>query len=128
HSGGDEARLRQVLEALMAAQDGQFAVRLPFTRGTGLMAEIARTFNHVVGSNEALTTELVRLERVVRREGRMTERASLGEVKGSWKTSVDSINALIGDLVQPRTEGARGLVGVAEGDVTKKMALELEGQ
>jgi len=128
HSGAEEARLRQLLEALVAAQDGQFAVRLPFTRGTGLMAEIARTFNHVVGRNEALTTELVRLERVVRREGRMTERASLGEVKGSWKTSVDSINALIGDLVQPTTEVARVLVAVAEGDLTQKMALEIEGQ
>src|SRR2546428_252642 len=128
HSGAEEARLRPLLEALVAAQDGQFAVRLPFTRGTGLMAEIARTFNHVVGRNEALTTELVRLERVVRREGRMTERASLGEVKGSWKTSVDSINALIGDLVQPTTEVARVLVAVAEGDLTQKMALEIEGQ
>src|SRR5438132_559609 len=128
HSGAEEARLRQLLEALVAAQDGEFAVRLPFTRGTGLMAEIARTFNHVVGRNEALTTELVRLERVVGREGRMTERASLGEVKGSWKTSVDSINALIADLVQPTTEVARVLVAVAEGDLTQKMALEIEGQ
>src|SRR5207253_1672488 len=128
HSGAEEARLRQLLEALVAAQDGEFAVRLPFTRGTGLMAEIARTFNHVVGRNEALTTEWVRLERVVGREGRMTERASLGEVKGGWKTSVDSINALIADLVQPTTEVARVLVAVAEGDLTQKMALEIEGQ
>src|SRR5438105_15915167 len=95
---------------------------------SGLMAEIARTFNHVVGRNEALTTELVRLERVVGREGRMTERASLGEVKGSWKTSVDSINALIADLVQPTNEVARVLGAVAEGDLTQKMALEIEGQ
>src|SRR5207244_4077927 len=127
-SGAGDARLRQLLEALVAAQDGEFAVRLPFTRGTGLMAEIARTFNHVVGRNEALTTELVRLERVVGREGRMTERASLGEVSGSWKTSVNSINALIADLVQPTTEVARVLVAVAEGDLTQKMALEIEGQ
>src|SRR3989442_1669525 len=128
HSGAEEARLRQLLEALVAAQDGQFAVRLPFTRGTGLMAEIARTFHRVLGRNEALTSELVRLERVVGREGRMTERASLGEVKGSWKTSVDSINALIGDLVQPTTEVGRVLIAVAEGDLTQKMALEIEGQ
>src|SRR5206468_6619027 len=90
--------------------------------------EIARTFNQVVARNEALTSELARLERVVGREGRMTERATLGEVTGSWKTSVDSINALIADLVQPTTEVARVLVAVAEGDLTQKMALEIEGQ
>ena len=83
HSGPEEARLRQLLDALTAAQHGEFDVRLPFTRGTGLMAEIARAFNQVVTRNDALTTEIVRLERVVGREGRMTERASLGDVAGS---------------------------------------------
>ncbi|HET9754095.1 MAG TPA: HAMP domain-containing protein, partial [Myxococcales bacterium] len=125
---GEEVRMRQLLEALTAAQHGDFEVRLPFTRGTGLMAEIARAFNQVVSRNEALTTEIVRLERVVGREGRMAERASLGDVAGSWKTSVHSINALIADLVQPTTEVARVLMAVAEGDLTQKMALEIEGQ
>src|SRR6266850_7624619 len=128
HSPGEEARLRQLLDALSAAQHGQFDVRLPFTRGPGLMADIARTFNQVMERNDALTTEIARLERVVGREGRMTERASLGDVAGSWKTSVESINALIADLVQPTTEVARVLVAVAEGDLTQKMALDIEGQ
>jgi len=126
--GGEEPRLRELLEALVAAQHGDFAVRLPFTRGSGVMAEIARAFNSTTARNEALTNEIVRLERVVGREGRMTERASLGEVSGSWATSVHSINALIGDLVQPTTEVARVLLAVAEGDLTQKMALEIEGQ
>src|SRR5207253_327433 len=68
------------------------------------------------------------LERVVGREGRMTERASLGDATGGWGTSVHSINTLIGDLVQPTTEVARVLIAVAEGDLTQKMALEIEGQ
>ena len=53
---------------------------------------------------------MVRVERVVGREGRMGERVSLGDVRGGWATSVSSINALIGDLVQPTTEVARVLV------------------
>src|SRR5712692_5530147 len=125
---GDDQRLRELLEALQAAREGDFAVRLPFTRGSGLMPDIARAFNSVVSRNEALTNEIVRLEKVVGREGRMTERASLGNVTGGWATSVSSINALIGDLVQPTTEVARVLIAVAEGDLTQKMALEIEGQ
>src|SRR5438105_2197425 len=120
-SGAEEARLRHLLEALAAARAGEFAVRLPFTRGASLMAEIARTFNQVVARNEALTSELARLERVVGREGRMTERATLGEVTGSWKTSVDSINALIADLVQPTT-------AVARGDLSRKITVDARGE
>ena len=129
HEGGADAqRVRDLLAALQAAQRGDFAVRLAFTSGNDLMAEVARAFNAVVARNEALTNEIVKLERVVGREGRMTERASLGEVTGGWRTSVNSINALIGDLVQPTTEVARVLIAVAEGDLTQKMALEIEGQ
>jgi len=123
HGAVDEQRLRELLGALDAARVGDFAVRLPFTRGSGVMHEIARAFNSVVSRNEALTNEIARLEKVVGREGRMTERASLGEVTGGWGTSVNSINALIGDLVQPTTEVARVLIAVAEGDLTQKMAL-----
>jgi HAMP domain-containing protein/signal transduction histidine kinase/CheY-like chemotaxis protein len=128
HGPGEDHRLRELLVALQAAGQGDFAVRLPFTRGSGLMPEIARAFNAVLSRNEALTGELVRVEKVVGREGRMTERASLGDVTGGWGTSVSSINALIGDLVQPTTEVARVLIAVAEGDLTQKMALEIEGQ
>ena len=71
---------------------------------------------------------MVRVERVVGREGRMTERVALREMNGGWAASVGSINALIGDLVQPTTEVARVISAVAEGDFTQKMALEIEGQ
>ncbi len=124
-----ELQLRRLLDALLAAERGDFAARLPLMRGDGLMRDIAKAFNGVIVKNEQLANEMVRVERIVGREGRMTERASLGDdVAGGWATSVGSINALIGDLVQPTTEVARVLIAVAEGDLTQKMALELEGQ
>ena len=49
-------------------------------------------------------------------------------MNGGWAASIGSINALIGDLVQPTTEVARVISAVAEGDFTQKMALEIEGQ
>src|SRR5262249_33661731 len=52
----------------------------------------------------------------------------LGKVAGGWATSVNSINALIGDLVQPTTEVSRVISAVAEGDFTQKMDLQIEGQ
>src|SRR3981081_4319176 len=58
----------------------------------------------------------------------MTDPASLGEVAGSWKAAGTAINALIADLGTTPTRVARVLVAVAEGDLTQKMALEIEGQ
>ena len=71
--------------AQRAMQGGDFAVRLPLERGRAV-DEIARAFNAVMGLNETLTDEIVRVERVVGREGRMTERAPLGDVRGGWAT------------------------------------------
>ncbi|HZS35242.1 MAG TPA: HAMP domain-containing protein, partial [Polyangia bacterium] len=118
----------ELLEALRAAQRGEFSTRLVMENGDQLLNDISAAFNGVIALNESLSKEIVRVERVVGREGRMTERASLGDVRGGWATCIDSVNALVGDLVQPTTEVARVLVAVAEGDLSQKMALEIDGQ
>src|SRR4051794_21284847 len=92
------------------------------------MSALASAFNRVASMNEAMVREMVRVERIVGREGRMTERASLGDASGGWSTSLHAINSLIGDLVQPTTEVARVISAVAAGDFTQKMALQIEGQ
>ena len=125
----DTPVLEEVLRALLAVESGDFAARLPVADSHGIIGDIARAMNAVAARNAALANEMVRVERVVGREGRMMERVSLGgEVTGGWATSVDSINALIGDLVQPTTEVARVISAVAGGDLTQKMALQLDGQ
>ncbi|MBV9825498.1 MAG: response regulator, partial [Alphaproteobacteria bacterium] len=45
-----------------------------------------------------------------------------------WETCVDSINTLIGDVVQPSTEVARVIGAVARGDLTQTMALDVDGR
>lgn len=52
----------------------------------------------------------------------------MGSVKGAWAVSVDSVNLLIGDLVQPTTEVARVITSVAKGDLSQKMSLEIDGR
>jgi HAMP domain-containing protein/signal transduction histidine kinase/CheY-like chemotaxis protein len=70
----------------------------------------------------------VRVGQIIGREGRMTERARLAGAEGAWSTTIDSVNGLIDDLVRPTTEVARVIVAVAEGDLSQKMALEIEGR
>src|SRR5712691_7087069 len=123
-----EARLRALQAALRAAVDGGFSVRLPSNGSGSLMSDIARDFNRLLELNGAMTIEITRVEQAVGREGRMTELASLPHAAGNWLLIPNSVNALISGLVQPSTEVARVISAVAEGDLTQKMALEIEGQ
>jgi signal transduction histidine kinase/HAMP domain-containing protein/PleD family two-component response regulator len=121
------ADLAQLLEALHAARGGDFSVRLT-PNGDPQFAEVARAFNELLDRNDRMSREISRVGKIIGREGRMTERFSLAEADGEWARSVDSLNALIDDLVRPTTEVARVIVAVAEGDLTQKMALKIGGQ
>jgi HAMP domain-containing protein/signal transduction histidine kinase/CheY-like chemotaxis protein len=124
----DERRFRNLIKALTAAGQGDFSVRLKVTHKDKLLDELAIGFNAVVERNEAITSEIIRVENAVRREGRMTERATVKSAVGGWQEIEDSINSLIGGLVQPTTEVARVIGAVAQGDLRQKMALEIDGQ
>src|SRR5437867_7738577 len=124
---GNEFDTRQLLAALMAFKRGDFSARLP-EDWTGVSGKIADTFNTVIETNERMTRELERIGRVVGKEGRITQRASIGEVTNSWADAIGSINNLIGDLVQPTSEMARVIGAVAKGDLSQTMATEIEGR
>jgi len=113
-----------LLTALSALKRGDFSVRLPMN-WTGLAGKVADTFNDVVELNQRMARELDRLSRVVGKEGRITQRASLGDVSGSWGDAISSVNDLIGDLVHPTSETARVIGAVAQGDLSQTMALEI---
>src|SRR6266511_4375361 len=126
-NGQEDDVLTRLEAALRAAAAGDFSHRLP-ARRKGVVGELEAAYNQLAERNAQLTAELVRLGRVVGREGRMTERASLDGAHGGWATAMDSVNGLVDDLVRPTTEVARVIVAVAEGDLTQKMALTIEGQ
>ena len=125
--GDDRLERRRLLRALTAFKRGDFSVRLPEDL-SGLDGKIADTFNEVIEINERLCRELGRVARVVGQEGRIAQRAELGEVGGGWTACVTSVNDLIGDLVLPTTETARVIGAVARGDLSQTMSLDIDGR
>ncbi|HEY3203855.1 MAG TPA: HAMP domain-containing protein, partial [Thermoanaerobaculia bacterium] len=118
---------RALLAALTRLKKGDFSARL----GHGLHGvdgRIADAFNDVVELNQRMSLELARLSRLVGKEGRIAERASLGDVRGSWAASVRSVNTLIADLVRPTIDTSRVIGAVAKGDLWQTMDLESEGR
>src|SRR5256886_10256503 len=62
------------------------------------------------------------------REGQINHRVRLPTAAGSWADCVESVNALIGDLVRPTSEMARVIESVARGDLSQRMLPEIDGR
>ena len=134
----DQARLLAALRGLRA---GDFGVRLPLD-WTGVPGTISEAFNEVVELNQRLVREFEHISRTVGREGKTEQRASLGSASGGWAASIESINLLIADLTQSNanvraqltdltrmaTDRDRVLSAVARGDLSQRVALDVDGR
>ena len=111
----------------MAFQKGDFSARLPVDQ-TGLSGKIFDTVNSIFEMNDRMREEFGRISNAVGKEGRISQRATLGGGAGGWADCVESVNELIGDLVRPSTEVARVIGAVAQGDLSQTMTLDVDGR
>jgi HAMP domain-containing protein/CheY-like chemotaxis protein/GAF domain-containing protein len=118
---------RLLLKTLRAFRKGDFTTRLPSDL-TGIDGDIAEAFNDIADLNQGLALELDRVAKVVGKEGQIGERGKLPAAKGCWSDCIDSVNSMIGDLVQPTVEVARVIGAVAKGDLSQAIELETDGR
>src|SRR5437588_596993 len=116
-----------LLKTLVAFKQGDFSTRLPGD-WTGEAGKIADTLNDIIALSDKTTKELERVSRAVGKEGKITHRAGVPAAAGSWLRLVDSTNLLIDDMARPTSEMARVIGAVANGDLSERMALEVEGR
>ncbi len=118
-----------LLKTLIAFKDGDFSVRMPVDQ-TGARGQTQRhTQRNIPLLNAQTASEFARISNAVGKDGKIGQRASLGSVSGGWADCIDSVNSLIGDLVQPSTEVARVIGAVAKRGISPQtMALEVDGQ
>src|SRR5476651_2093805 len=122
----EQLDIKLLLGTLMALKKGDFSARMP-SDWTGMSGKIADTLNDIIETKEKMVKAVTEVSRVVGREGRLTQRASVPNVAGGWATIISSVNTLIDDLVRPTTEMARVIGAVAKGDLSQTMALEVDG-
>ena len=118
---------RQLLAGLRALRRGDFTFRLPADR-VGIAGEIAAAFNDAAEVHKRMSREFDRISVLVGRDGRISQRASLGDVPGSWARYVECVNGLISDLTEPTAEVNRVLGAVAKGDLSQRITLAIDGR
>ena len=126
--GSRERSLHRLLAGLRAVNAGDFTVRLT-ANGDPLMADIIDVFNSVTQKQARLVEEIDARQHVRRARGQDARpRRRSASAGGQWSQAVDSVNSLITDLVQPTSEVSRVIKAVAEGDLSQKVELEIEGK
>ncbi len=116
-----------LLQVLSQVKAGDFAARMP-VHWTGVGGKIADGLNEIIGANQALGTELERVSRVVGKEGKLSQRMSFKGTDQVWGESIESVNSLIEDLVRPSNEMQRVIGAVADGDLSKKVSADVQGE
>src|SRR5205807_1994136 len=118
---------KALLQVLSSVKKGDFSARLP-SGWTGIDGKIADTLNDIIEMMWDSAKEMERVSRVVGKEGKLSQRATLPAAGGAWMTRVTALNHLVEDLARLTVEIARVIGAVAKGDLNQTIALEAEGQ
>jgi signal transduction histidine kinase/HAMP domain-containing protein/ActR/RegA family two-component response regulator len=121
------AQLAVLLGVLADVKAGNFSARAPLD-WTGLGGKVADTLNEVIIANEKFSDELARVDLVVGKQGRLSQRLSPAAGAQGWSRSAESVNTLIDALVRPTTEMQRVIGAVAGGDLSKKVTVDVSGE
>jgi HAMP domain-containing protein/signal transduction histidine kinase/CheY-like chemotaxis protein len=117
---------KDLLRVLRDVRAGDFSVRMPIDK-TGISGKICDTLNEIIDLNEKMMQEFTKAEKIIGKQGKLTERIPLPNSKGSWGTGIESLNTLISDLVNPTVEIAHVISSVAKGNLSEEMSIEVGG-
>src|SRR5947209_8539157 len=96
--------------------------------GRGEIQELKDTINVMVDQLNAFASEVTRVAREVGTEGKLGGQAHVRGVDGVWKELTDNVNLLAGQLTEQVRGIARVVTAVAEGDLSKKITVDVEGE
>ncbi|WP_338865602.1 ATP-binding response regulator [Myxococcus stipitatus] len=124
----EEARLRDLLSAMEAANRGDFSRRVPVLGNHPLLDQLAETFNAGAVRLTSLTHSVSRVAREVGVEGRLGAQVEVEETSGAWRELADGVNVLANSLTAQIRDLIRVSGAVARGDLSQTLAVEVRGE
>ncbi|GAA3960102.1 HAMP domain-containing protein [Hymenobacter antarcticus] len=119
-------QVRGLVKVVTAVSKGDLTQKLTL-QAKGEVADLADTINSMVDDLNRLAVEVSRVAKVAGVEGKLTERATVGGVSGSWKELVDTLNALLESIASPVLEVSRVVRAISEGDLTQRVDVPTTG-
>src|SRR5207253_654306 len=94
----------------------------------GEFLRTAKTVNTMVDQLGSFASEVTRVAREVGTEGKLGGQAKVKGVAGTWKDLTDSVNSMAGNLTSQVRNIAAVTTAVANGDLSKKITVHVEGE
>src|SRR5205085_263429 len=94
----------------------------------GEISELKNTINAMVDQLNSFASEVTRVALEVGTEGKLGGQAQVRGVAGVWKDLTDSVNFMAGNLTALAPRRAYVLTAVANGDLTKKVTVDVRGE
>ncbi|WP_088348752.1 HAMP domain-containing protein [Rhodomicrobium sp. R_RK_3] len=121
------AQVRNIAEVSTAIANGDLSKKIAVdVRGEVL--ELKETINTMVDQLNAFAGEVTRVAREVGTEGKLGGQAVVRGVAGTWKDLTDSVNSMASNLTGQVRNIAEVATAVAEGDLSKKITVNVSGE
>ncbi|MES2184080.1 MAG: HAMP domain-containing protein [Pseudomonadota bacterium] len=88
----------------------------------------AKLVNSMIEQLSVFTSEVTRVAREVGTEGKLGGQAQVKGVSGVWKDLTDSVNQMAGNLTAQVRNIADVTIAVANGDLSKKITVDVRGE
>ncbi|HEY6036928.1 MAG TPA: HAMP domain-containing protein, partial [Kofleriaceae bacterium] len=94
----------------------------------GELLDLKNVINTMVDTLSSFADEVTRVARDVGVEGKLGGQAAVRGVAGTWKELTDNVNQMASNLTNQVRDIADVTTGVANGDLTRKITVEVRGE
>jgi signal transduction histidine kinase/HAMP domain-containing protein/CheY-like chemotaxis protein len=126
-AGNLTSQVRGIVKVVTAVANGDLAQKLVL-EARGEIAALADTINDMTDTLRTFADQVTNVAREVGIEGKLGGQARVPGAAGTWKDLTDSVNVLAGNLTAQVRNIALVTTAVANGDLSKKITVEAEGE
>ena len=126
-AGNLTAQVRNIAEVTTAVANGDLTKKIT-VNVKGEILQLKNTINTMVDQLNAFASEVTRVAREVGTEGKLGGQAIVQGVGGTWKDLTDNVNSMASNLTAQVRSIAKVVTAVANGDLKRKLVLEVKGE
>ncbi|WP_438938476.1 HAMP domain-containing protein [Amycolatopsis orientalis] len=120
-------QVRNIAQVTTAVAKGDLTQKI-IVDARGEILELKNTVNTMVDQLSAFADEVTRVSREVGTEGKLGGQAQVRGVAGTWKDLTDNVNVMADNLTDQVRSIATVTTAVANGDLSKKISIDAQGE
>src|SRR5256712_3243236 len=121
------AQVRNIAEVATAVARGDLSRKITVDV-KGEILELKNTVNTMADQLNAFASEVSRVAREVGTDGKLGGQALVPGVAGTWKDLTDNVNSMASNLTGQVRNIAEVTIAVANGDLSKKITVDVRGE